>query len=169
MSIIDESYEEWSSGRDFLRSDKLEDVLVDNMVPLICESFSFRKEMFNGGLTASEFAQMRTKKKFKEKEGKNKNEKDPQAHILIANLLSSHLVDKFGSPHTDLYDELVSLEKRIDKSVDLKIEKLVPSINNSPRISPCNCAVTALPPNLALNLCFSGYLFLFHDIMFYVG
>lgn len=46
--ILDEPYEEWSDGLDFLWRDEYDDPAVDNMVCLINEGFAFRKEMFKG-------------------------------------------------------------------------------------------------------------------------
>ena len=109
-SILDEPYEEWSAGLDFSWVDESEDLAVENMVRLICEGFSFQKEMFKGGLNASDLLRLRGVKKLKEKEPKEKNDKyhaaevtdgegsDSQAHILIANLVASQLVDKFNVP-----------------------------------------------------------------------
>lgn len=88
-SILDEPYEEWSAGLDFLWIDESEDLAVDNMVRLILEGFVFRKEMFKGGLTAMELSRLRGDKKLKEKdEGEGS---DSQAHVLIAYLVASQL------------------------------------------------------------------------------
>ncbi|KAF3502541.1 hypothetical protein F2Q69_00039999 [Brassica cretica] len=97
-SILDEPYEEWSAGLDFLWVDESEDLAVENM---------------------------RGVKKLKEKEPKEKNDKDhaaevtdgegsdSQAHILIAILVASQLVDKSRSSASYLRDEISSLEKPI--------------------------------------------------------
>nr|VDD62336.1 unnamed protein product [Brassica oleracea] len=89
-SILDEPYEEWSAGLDFSWVDESEDLAVENMVRLICEGFSFQKEMFKGGLNASDLLRLRG---VTDGEGF-----DSQAHILIANLVASQLVDKFNVP-----------------------------------------------------------------------
>ncbi|CAG7881163.1 unnamed protein product [Brassica rapa] len=131
-SIIDEPYEEWSAGLDFSWVDESEDLAVDNLVRLIGEGYSFRKEMFKGGLNASDLSRLRGVKKLKEKEPTEKNDKDhaaevtdvegadSQTHILIANLVASQLRDEIGS-----------LEKRIYQALDAKIEKIASSTIHS--------------------------------------
>lgn len=70
--ILDEPYEEWSAGLDFLWLDEYDDPAVENMVCLINEGFAFRKEMFKGGVSATDLARLRAEKKLKEKEPKEK-------------------------------------------------------------------------------------------------
>ncbi|CAN7073896.1 unnamed protein product [Brassica oleracea var. botrytis] len=65
--ILDEPYEEWSTGLDLTWADETGDDMVDNMVRLIGEGFAFRKEMFKGGLTSADLVRMRTWKKLKGK------------------------------------------------------------------------------------------------------
>ncbi|CAN6930894.1 unnamed protein product [Brassica oleracea] len=146
-SILDEPYEEWSAGIDFSWVDESEDLAVENMVQLICEGFSFQKEMFKGGLNASDLLRLRGVKKLKEKEPKEKTDKDhaaevtdgegsdSQAHILIANLVASQLVDKSKSPASDLHDEISSLEKRIYQALDAKLEKIASSTIQSQQLA----------------------------------
>ncbi|KAF8114450.1 hypothetical protein N665_0037s0026 [Sinapis alba] len=110
-SILDDSYEEWSSRADFDWIDEIKDAAVDNMIRLIAEGFSFRKEMFKGGLTANDLACMRLKKKQNEKRIERED-------------------DKFGSTDRDICDEISSLERRLDLAMDVKIEKLVASSNH---------------------------------------
>ena len=142
-SIIDEPYEEWSAGLDFSWVDESEDLAVDNLVRLIGEGYSFRKEMFKGGLNASDLSRLRGVKKLKEKEPTEKNDKDhaaeatdvegadSQTHILIANLVASQLLDKSRSPASELRDEIGSLEKRIYQALDAKIGKIASSTIHS--------------------------------------
>ncbi|KAG2308793.1 hypothetical protein Bca52824_028541 [Brassica carinata] len=56
-NILDDPFEEWSAGLDFLLGDESEDPAVDNMVRLISDGFEFRKEMFRGGLNANDLSQ----------------------------------------------------------------------------------------------------------------
>ncbi|CAF2059627.1 unnamed protein product [Brassica napus] len=126
-SILDEPYEEWSAGLDFSWVDESEDLAVENMVQLICEGFSFQKEMFKGGLNASDLLRLRG---VTDGEGS-----DSQAHILIANLVASQLVDKSKSPASDLHDEISSLEKRIYQALDAKLEKIASSTIQSQQLA----------------------------------
>ncbi|KAH0857662.1 hypothetical protein HID58_085923 [Brassica napus] len=145
--IIDEPYEEWSAGLDFSWVDESEDFAVENLVRLIGEGFSFCKDMFKGGLNASDLLRLRGVKKLKEKEPKEKNDKDhaaevtdgegpdSQTHILIANLVASQLLDKSRSPASELRDEISSLEKRIYQALDAKIEKIASSTIQSQQLA----------------------------------
>ncbi|KAG2264278.1 hypothetical protein Bca52824_071357 [Brassica carinata] len=135
-SILDEPYEEWSAGQDFSWVDESEDLAVENM-----------KEMFKGGLNASDLLCLRGVKKLKEKEPKEKNDKDhaaevtdgegsdSQTHILIANLVASQLVDKSRSPASDLRDEISSREKRIYQALNAKLEKIASSTIQSQQLA----------------------------------
>ncbi|KAF3597261.1 hypothetical protein DY000_02025919 [Brassica cretica] len=152
-SILDEPYEEWSAGLDFSWVDESEDLAVENMERLICEDFSFRKEMFKGGQNASDLLRLRGVKKLKEIEQKEKNDKDhaaevtdgegsdSQAHILIANLVASQLVDKSRSPASDLRDEISSLEKHIYQALDAKLEKFASSTIQSQQLAILQTAI----------------------------
>lgn len=71
-SIIDDRYEEWSSGADFDWVDETENVAVNHMAGLISEGFKFQNELFKGGLTGNDLARMRFGKKQKEKEPKER-------------------------------------------------------------------------------------------------
>ncbi|KAL0752202.1 hypothetical protein Bca101_034205 [Brassica carinata] len=152
-SIIDEPYEEWSAGLDFSWVDESEDFAVENLVRLIGEGFSFCKEMFKGGLNASDLLRLRGVKKLKEKEPKEKNDKDhaaevtdgegpdSQTHILIANLVASQLLDKSRSPASELRDEISSLEKRIYQALDAKIEKIASSTIQSQQLASLQATI----------------------------
>lgn len=48
---------------DFVWSDEEEDEEVDHMVMLISEGYSFKREMFTGGLSAAELERIRIEKK----------------------------------------------------------------------------------------------------------
>ncbi|CAN7014176.1 unnamed protein product, partial [Brassica rapa subsp. trilocularis] len=145
--ILDEPYEDWSAGLDFLWPDEYDDPAVDNMVRLINEGFAFRKEMFKGGVSATDLARMRAEKKLKEKEPKEKYDKDhypeaqdcdgsdSQTHILIANMVASQLGEKIRSPPTDVRVEISSLEKRIYEALDAKLEKIVASTIQSQHVA----------------------------------
>nr|VDD21610.1 unnamed protein product [Brassica oleracea] len=145
--ILDEPYEEWSAGLDFMWLDEYDDPAVENMVRLINEGFSFRKEMFKGGVSATDLARLRAEKKQKEKEAKEKYDKDhhseapdcdgsdSQTHILIANLVASQLGEKIRSPPTDIRGEISSLEKRIYEALDAKLEKIVASTIQSQQLA----------------------------------
>ncbi|KAF3485889.1 hypothetical protein F2Q69_00055850 [Brassica cretica] len=153
-SILDEPYEEWFAGLDFSWVDESEDLAVENMVRLICEGFSYQKEMFKGGLNASDLLHLRGVKKLKEKEPKEKNDKyhaakvtdgegsDSQAHILIANLVASQLVDKFNVPPPTYMMKSARWRSDIDKKIgvalvgQLKICKLRYSrVHNRPPVN----------------------------------
>lgn len=49
-------------GTDFGWEDETKDASVDNMVCLIGEGFKLRKEMFRGGVTATDLVRMRLEK-----------------------------------------------------------------------------------------------------------
>ncbi|KAG5411132.1 hypothetical protein IGI04_007451 [Brassica rapa subsp. trilocularis] len=120
--ILDEPYEEWSAGLDFLWLDEYDDPAVENMVCLINEGFAFRKEMFKGGVSATDLAH-----KDHHSEAPDCDGSDSQTHILIANLVASQLGEKIRSPPTDIRVEISSLEKRIYEALDAKLEKIVAS------------------------------------------
>lgn len=145
--ILNEPFEEWSAGLDFLWVDESYDLAVENMVHLIYEGFAFCKEMFKGGLTANDLARLRAEKKLKEKEPKEKSDKDhhaeapdcegsdSQTHILIANLVASQLGEKIRSPSSDIRGEISFLEKRIYQALDAKLEKIVASTIQSQQLA----------------------------------
>lgn len=134
--IIDEPYEEWSTGADFELVDESDDQAVDQMVDLIEEGFKFRKDMFKGGLTGNDLARMRLVKKPKEKEPKEKLDKDNVAEVTegessdsrgvsaITDLVASQMTDKLSSSTRDIRQELSSLEGRLEKFLDAKFENL---------------------------------------------
>ncbi|KAG2299085.1 hypothetical protein Bca52824_035557 [Brassica carinata] len=146
-SILDDPYEEWSAGLDFLWVDETEDVLVDNMVCLICEGFFFLEgnvqRWFDRKRSCMNESREETQGKRSEKNNKDpvvevtdgEVSSDSQAHILIARLVSSQLGDKFRYTPTDFHDELRSLEKRIDQALDLNIERLVASANHLQQVA----------------------------------
>ncbi|KAG2249414.1 hypothetical protein Bca52824_089042 [Brassica carinata] len=142
-SIIDEPYEEWSTGLDFSWVDESEDSAVENLVRLIGEGFSFCKEMFKGGLNASDLLRLRGVKKLKEKEPKEKNDKDHAAEVTDgeANLVASQLLDKSRSPASELRDEISSLEKRIYQALDTKIEKIASSTIQSQQLASLQATI----------------------------
>lgn len=61
-NIIDAPMEEWLSDTDFTSPDEIEDAEVVSMMKLIDEGFSFRKNMFIGGVTHQDLARMKNKK-----------------------------------------------------------------------------------------------------------
>ncbi|KAF8051194.1 hypothetical protein N665_1781s0002 [Sinapis alba] len=132
-SILDDSYEEWSSRANFDWIDEIKNAAVDNMNRLIAEDFSFRKEMFKGGLTSNDLACMRLEKKQKEKKNRKRREgSDPQSHIGIANFVTSE----------DISYEISSLERRLDLAMDVKIEKLVASSNHEQHVALLQATVS---------------------------
>ncbi|KAG2310028.1 hypothetical protein Bca52824_021585 [Brassica carinata] len=136
MSIIEDPYEEWSTGAHFDFDDETDDSTVDQMVALTEEGFKFRKDMFKGGLTGNDLSRMREVKKPKEKEPKDKLDKeiavemtegetsDSQATSSILQLLASQISDKLSSSSRDIGHEISSFEIRLEKAIDAKMEKI---------------------------------------------
>ncbi|KAG5393608.1 hypothetical protein IGI04_023571 [Brassica rapa subsp. trilocularis] len=62
VSILDDPTKNWADGTDFGWEDETKDASVDNMVCLIGEGFKLRKEMFRGGVTATDLVRMRLEK-----------------------------------------------------------------------------------------------------------
>ncbi|KAF2586428.1 hypothetical protein F2Q70_00034520 [Brassica cretica] len=124
-SIIDEPYEEWSTGLDFSWVDESEDSAVENLVRLIGEGFSFCKEMFKGGLNASDLLRLRGVKKLKEKEPKEKNDKDHAAEVsggIVKSKRSKH--EQAGSTKAVSLDEIINYVQSLERQVELLYMKL---------------------------------------------
>lgn len=146
-TLIEEPYEEWSVGLDLEFDDDLDNADVDQMVDLFEAGFKFRKEMFKGGLTGNDLARMRLDKKQKEKELREKLVKenvvemtggesaDSQANGAIAQLVASKISDKLSSSSLDIREEIRSLEGRLEKSMEAKIDKLVSASNQVQQVA----------------------------------
>ncbi|KAG2303014.1 hypothetical protein Bca52824_031665 [Brassica carinata] len=118
-SIIDDPFEEWSSGQDFGIVDGPEDPFVETMVRLIDDGFAFRGEMFKGGLTSNDLSRLRAEKKPKEKDAKEKTEKEPV--VEVTDLEAPHVVDRATLPSVSIHGELRSMEKRLEESFGAKV------------------------------------------------
>uniref|UniRef100_A0A0D3CFU0 DUF1985 domain-containing protein n=1 Tax=Brassica oleracea var. oleracea TaxID=109376 RepID=A0A0D3CFU0_BRAOL len=126
MSLIEEPYEEWSTGADFDMVDETDDLAVDQMVGLIEEGFKFRMEMFKGGLTGNDLSRMRLVKKPKEKEPRDKFDKENVVEMTdvessdreaIVQLFASQISDKLSSSSRDICQEISLFEIRLEKAI----------------------------------------------------
>lgn len=145
MSIIEEPHEEWSTAADFEFGDEADNLGVYQMLELIDDGFKFRGDMFEGGLTANELERLRLVKKPKEKDPKCKGPKvrsvnnpkdkendvettegessDAQDTSPILQKVASQISSTLNSSSRDICQEINSLEIRLEKSIDSKLEK----------------------------------------------
>lgn len=123
---------------------------MDTLVRFIEECFVFRREMFNGGLTAADISRLRGDKQ-KEKEAKDNQEKEKQDKENANDSMEADDFEKqsrFSSLANlvagQIRDELLGMETRVLAAFHAQVETVVGRFGFEKKIGDLHKAVSTL-------------------------
>ncbi|KAL0878390.1 hypothetical protein Bca101_028096 [Brassica carinata] len=134
-SSLPAPYEDLYKVVDLGCPDELEDPFVDNLVELVSSDFRFKKKMFKGGLSISDIARLRSRKrKAKVSRVRNGDDSsdyssgpetmDEEASNTIANMVTSRLKK-----------EISGIVDKVSACVDLQVKNALLGLNLDQRIN----------------------------------